>query len=80
MTLKSIQLDWRMESRYHRFPTKSSDVKQVAKFLSYLKEYDDACKKARTEMHHQIKVYDITCKTERAILIKKIKELIGDND
>lgn len=78
MKLESVQLEWQMNSRYHRFPSKISSNVVIAELLEYLKEYDERCQKAKDKFLEPYREYEADCQEARAILFKRIIDLKFD--
>jgi hypothetical protein len=78
MSLQSVQKDWQMDSRSHSFSDKTVMNPAVAKILSFLKEYDEICEKARAQLFDEIKDYEATSIEARAQMIKNINEFLEE--
>jgi hypothetical protein len=54
MTPTNYTHDWQMDSYSHTFPSPPPKNLAVAKILSFLKEYDEACLEAKAQMIKKI--------------------------
>jgi hypothetical protein len=78
MNAENVQLEWQMNSRYHKFPSKMSSNAVIAALLEYLKEYDERCQIAKDKFLEPYREFDAECQEARAQMIKKIMELNFD--